>query len=183
MARSGGRRPWSGRRSGRCAGWPASRRRSWQRRAPFDGTANSTAWVSVNVSIGASTRSSRVSCLLLSGRVLSRRAGQPRGQGLIEEGGQVQNQSMASFDDVCTRIESYAGQTSNTVTGLPFTYRTPGDYLKVTRDGREINRSLSHTNFRKASASMPTPASSNRPSRRPVYAPATSTAPRRTGRR
>lgn len=63
---------------------------------------------------------------------------------------------MASFDDVWTRIERYAGQTFNTVTGLPFTYRTPGDYLKVTRDGREINRSLSRTNFKKASASMPT---------------------------
>ena len=63
---------------------------------------------------------------------------------------------MASFDDVWTRIESHAGQTFNTVTGLPFTYRVPGDYLKVTRDGREINRSLSRTNFRNGSVSMPT---------------------------
>jgi hypothetical protein len=62
---------------------------------------------------------------------------------------------MASFDDVWTRIERHAGQTFNTAAGLPFTYRVPGAYLKVTRDGREINRSLSRTNFKKASASMP----------------------------
>jgi hypothetical protein len=62
---------------------------------------------------------------------------------------------MASFDDVWTRIESHAGQTFNTATGLPFTYQVLGNYLKVTRDGREINRSLSRRNFRKASASMP----------------------------
>ena len=64
--------------------------------------------------------------------------------------------SMARFDDVWIRIERHAGQTFNTATGLPFTYRVPGDYVKVTRDGREINRSLSRTNFEKASASMPT---------------------------
>jgi hypothetical protein len=63
---------------------------------------------------------------------------------------------MANFDDVWTRIERHAGQTFATATGLPFTYRVPGDYLKVSRDGREINRSLSRTNFMKASAAMPT---------------------------
>jgi hypothetical protein len=62
---------------------------------------------------------------------------------------------MANFDDVWTRIERHAGQTFTTATGLPFTYRVPGDYLKVSRDGREINRSLSRTNFMKASAVMP----------------------------
>lgn len=66
------------------------------------------------------------------------------------------NAFMASFDDVWTRIERHAGQTFTTATGLPFTYRVPGDYLKVSRDGREINRSLSRTNFMKASAAMPT---------------------------
>ncbi|MBT9276118.1 hypothetical protein KMZ32_18750 [Phycicoccus sp. MAQZ13P-2] len=62
---------------------------------------------------------------------------------------------MVSFDDAWTRIESHAGQTFHTITGLPFTYRVPGDYVKVTRGGREINRSLSRTNFRKACAHMP----------------------------
>lgn len=62
---------------------------------------------------------------------------------------------MTSFDDVWTRIERHAGQTFNTATGLPFTYRVPGDYLRISRGGREINRSLSRTNFKKASTSMP----------------------------
>ncbi|HJQ87714.1 MAG TPA: hypothetical protein VJ820_09660 [Propionibacteriaceae bacterium] len=62
---------------------------------------------------------------------------------------------MSSFDDVWARIERHAGQTFTTATGLPFTYRVPGDYIKVIRDGREINRSLSRTNFLKASAAMP----------------------------
>jgi hypothetical protein len=67
----------------------------------------------------------------------------------------VQAEDMASFDDVWTRIERYAGQTFTTATGLEFTYRVPGAYLRVTRDGREINRSLSRTNFVKAAAAMP----------------------------
>ncbi|GIG29668.1 hypothetical protein Cma02nite_22680 [Cellulomonas marina] len=32
----------------------------------------------------------------------------------------------------------------------------PGDFLRVTRDGKEINRSLSKTNSRKAAEMMPT---------------------------
>lgn len=67
---------------------------------------------------------------------------------------------MASFDDVWTRIERHAGQTFHTITGLSFTYRVPGDYLKVTRGDREVNRSLSRSNFRRARALMP----ANRPS-------------------
>jgi hypothetical protein len=62
---------------------------------------------------------------------------------------------MANFDDVWARIERHAGQTFTTATGLRFTYRVPGDYLKVSRDGREINRLLSRTNFMKASAAVP----------------------------
>ena len=31
----------------------------------------------------------------------------------------------------------------------------PGDYIRVTREGKEINRSLSRTNFRKAAEMMP----------------------------
>lgn len=38
----------------------------------------------------------------------------------------------------------------------PFTYEAPGNHLRVTRDGGEVNRSLSRTNFTKAAALMPT---------------------------
>lgn len=62
---------------------------------------------------------------------------------------------MESFDDVWTRIKNHAGQTFSTATGLPFTYQVQGGYLEVTRDGRKINRSLSRTNLRKASAFEP----------------------------
>jgi hypothetical protein len=62
---------------------------------------------------------------------------------------------MANFDEISGRIERHAGQTFETATGLPFTYRVPVDYLKVSRDSREINRSLSRSNFRKASVAMP----------------------------
>jgi putative intracellular protease/amidase len=75
--------------------------------------------------------------------------------GLVSDGHLAQNRSMTGFDDVWARIERHAGQTFTTATGLPFTYRVPGDYIKVIRDGREINRSLSRTNFLKASAAMP----------------------------
>lgn len=64
---------------------------------------------------------------------------------------------MASFDDVWDRIRRCAGQTFSTSTGLPFTYRVPGDYLRIEREGREISRSLSRTNFEKAAEAMPVP--------------------------
>lgn len=62
---------------------------------------------------------------------------------------------MVSFNDIWDRIRRSAGQTFSTATGLPFTYRVPGEYLKIERNGREINRSLSRTNFEKATALMP----------------------------
>lgn len=62
---------------------------------------------------------------------------------------------MTSFDDVWDRIRRCAGQTFSTATGLPFTYRVPGKFIRVEREGREINRSLSRTNFEKAAAEMP----------------------------
>lgn len=43
----------------------------------------------------------------------------------------------------------------HTVTGLPFTYAVPTQYLRVTRHGREIDRSLSRTNFAYALEMMP----------------------------
>jgi hypothetical protein len=66
-----------------------------------------------------------------------------------------QTRQVASIDEIWSRIERCAGQTFTTATGLEFVYRVPGHYLRVTRDGREINRSLSRTNFAKAAAKMP----------------------------
>lgn len=62
---------------------------------------------------------------------------------------------MIDIDAVWARIERHAGQTFETSTGLRFTYEVPGRYLRVTRDGREINRSLSKTNFSEALSLMP----------------------------
>ena len=64
---------------------------------------------------------------------------------------------MAEFERVWDRVRRNAGSEFRTVNGLPFTYRVPGDFLRVTRDGREINRSLSKTNFAKAMELMPAP--------------------------
>lgn len=63
---------------------------------------------------------------------------------------------MARIDVVWERIQRHAGSVFQTVTGLPFTYEVPGRYLRVFRDGEEINRSLSRTNFERALALMPT---------------------------
>ena len=57
---------------------------------------------------------------------------------------------MATIEEVWPRIERNAGREFKTVTGLRFTYRAPGQFIRVTRDGREINRVLSRTNFAKA---------------------------------
>ena len=62
---------------------------------------------------------------------------------------------MNDIEAVWRRIERHAGQTFKTITGLEFTFRVPGRFLRVTRDGREINRSLSQTNFAEALTSMP----------------------------
>lgn len=56
---------------------------------------------------------------------------------------------------VWERICRYAGSEFTTATGLSFTYVVPGNYLRVTRDGRQINRSLSRTNFENAMDAMP----------------------------
>ncbi|TDE97412.1 hypothetical protein EXU48_04240 [Occultella glacieicola] len=62
---------------------------------------------------------------------------------------------MGNFDEVWRRIRRHAGGTFHTITGLAFTYGVPGNYLRVTRDGNEVNRSLSKTNFRRAAEMMP----------------------------
>jgi hypothetical protein len=43
---------------------------------------------------------------------------------------------------VWERIQHYAGEEFRTKTELPFTYVVPGNFLRVTRQGHEINRSL-----------------------------------------
>ena len=58
-------------------------------------------------------------------------------------------------DEVWARIERNEGAAFETATGLSFTYRVPGQFIRVTRDGREINRVLSRSNFRKAAELMP----------------------------
>ena len=62
---------------------------------------------------------------------------------------------MVTIDEVWARIERHAGQQFQTITGLEFTYRVPGAYLRISRDGREINSSLSRTNFALALDAMP----------------------------
>jgi hypothetical protein len=63
---------------------------------------------------------------------------------------------MTNFEDeVWTRIVRHAGAVFETKTARQFTYRVPGNYLRITRDGVEINRSLSRTNFAKAARLMP----------------------------
>ena len=58
---------------------------------------------------------------------------------------------MANVDGVWERIRAHACEMFRTATGLSFSYVVPGNYLRVIRDGREINRSLSRTNFAKRS--------------------------------
>jgi hypothetical protein len=62
---------------------------------------------------------------------------------------------MTDIDVLWERIESHAGQTFATITSLEFTFRVVGRFLRVTRDGREINPSLPQTNFARALTSMP----------------------------
>lgn len=62
---------------------------------------------------------------------------------------------MATIEAVWERIQRHAGSEFRTVTGLPFTYEVPGQYLRVSRDGNEVNRSLSRTNFERALAMLP----------------------------
>ena len=62
---------------------------------------------------------------------------------------------MSSIEHIWERIQRHARSQFHTVTGLPFTYEVPKQYLRVTRDGRKINRSLSRTNFARALEMMP----------------------------
>lgn len=63
--------------------------------------------------------------------------------------------TVPGIDEVWPRVQRHAGQTFHTITELEFTYRVPGAYLRITRAGHEINRSLSRTNFARALESMP----------------------------
>jgi hypothetical protein len=61
----------------------------------------------------------------------------------------------ATFEHAWDRIQRRAGEEFHTSSGLPFTYRVPGDFARITRDGEEIERSLSKTSFAKAADVMP----------------------------
>ena len=58
---------------------------------------------------------------------------------------------VVNVDDVWARIQTCAEQEFRTVTGIPFTYEVPGNYLRV----HGIDRNLSRTNFVKAIKLMP----------------------------
>lgn len=62
---------------------------------------------------------------------------------------------MTDIEWIWERIKRHAGEEFQTINGLPFTYVVPGNFLRVARDGTEINRSLSRTNFAKALDLMP----------------------------
>ena len=62
---------------------------------------------------------------------------------------------MTNVEMVWDRIRRHAGEEFRTIRNLPFTYIVPGNYLRITRDGKEINRSLSRTSFEKALDAMP----------------------------
>ena len=62
---------------------------------------------------------------------------------------------MPDIDYVWGRIRSHEGEEFATVTGKPFTYALTSSDLFVTRNGKEINRSLSRRNFERALKLMP----------------------------
>src|SRR4051812_1794491 len=68
---------------------------------------------------------------------------------------QQRREVTAEIEAVWQRIQRHAGESFQTTTGLRFTYRVLGNYLRVARNGREINRSLSRTNFARALELMP----------------------------
>jgi hypothetical protein len=59
--------------------------------------------------------------------------------------------AMRHIDRVWARIKANAGLEFRTVTGLPFTYEVPGNYLRVSRTVRNLSRS----NFQKALELVP----------------------------
>lgn len=60
---------------------------------------------------------------------------------------------VADIESVWLRIGRHQGEQFATVTGLPFVYTVPGNYLLVDRTVRNHSRS----NFRKALECMPAP--------------------------
>lgn len=62
---------------------------------------------------------------------------------------------MTDIERIWERIKRHAGEDFQTINGLPFAYVVPGNFLRVTRDGEEINRSLSRTNFEKSLPLLP----------------------------
>jgi len=58
---------------------------------------------------------------------------------------------VTSIDMAWGRLRLSVGQEFRTVTGLPFTYEVPGNYLRTSRTVRHLSR----TNFEKALELMP----------------------------
>ena len=58
---------------------------------------------------------------------------------------------MVDIEDVWRRIERHAGENFRTITGLPFTYTVPGNFLRTSRTVRILSR----TNFLNALRLMP----------------------------
>lgn len=58
---------------------------------------------------------------------------------------------MPNLDEVWARIKRHEGHEFRTITGLPFTYEVPGNYLRTSRTVRHLSRS----NFGKALELMP----------------------------
>ena len=63
---------------------------------------------------------------------------------------------MTDFETIWDRIRRHSGETFTTKTGLTFTYKVPGAFIRITRAGHEIERSLSKANFAKAATMLPT---------------------------
>jgi hypothetical protein len=62
---------------------------------------------------------------------------------------------MTEFTVIWERIRRNEGEGFRTKSGHAFTYKVPADYVRITRDGHEIDPTLTRTSFEKAAASMP----------------------------
>ncbi len=62
---------------------------------------------------------------------------------------------MTNIESVWNRISQNAGATFNTKTSQSFTYSISGAVLTIIRNGKEINRNISISNFVKALSQVP----------------------------
>jgi hypothetical protein len=76
--------------------------------------------------------------------------------GLVRRRATLETGVVIDEEALWERIRQHAGERFMTKTGKPFTYEVPGNFLRVSRGGDEVNRSLFRTNFCKAARLMPT---------------------------